>query len=238
MQIDDINRPFGQGEVAGVTLRFTDVFAYRKRDVGKSSCSSASLWLIKRVVEFKKDVSMIESVLLTIVVLALGQQSVPQTTSHSACGVVEEGYGRPQKPPVVYGKPYIVPKFRLQITDKQTGRPIAEREVIVRYVWRWFEYPYPERPLGVWSDTYDLVKCTTGYQGEVEMSEFRVVPSGWYKGGMLMGRDPEFTHLDVSVHLEKQITHVRLTKDDLEHYRRSKADVIPLQVSLVSPLPQ
>jgi hypothetical protein len=196
--------------------------------------------LIQRVVELKKMFRgvMIQNILLTIVVLLLGQQSVPTTKSHSACGVVEEGYGRPQKPPVIYGKPYIVPKFRLRITDEQTGRPIAEREVIVRYVWRWFEYPYPDRLLGVWSDANDLVKCTTGNQGEVEMSEFRVVPSGWYKGKMLMGRKPEFTHLDVSVQLEKQLTNFRLTKDDLKHYRSSKADFIPLKVSLMSPLPQ
>ena len=108
----------------------------------------------------------------------------------------------------------------------------------MRYVWRWFEYPYPERPLGVWSDTYDLVKCTTNNHGEVEMSEFKVGPIGWYEGEMLMGRKPQFTHLDVSVHLEKHITHVRLTKKDLERYRKSKADTIPVQVSLISHLPR
>jgi len=181
---------------------------------------------------------MIGNIFLTIVVLALGQQAVPETKSHSACGVVEEGYGRLQKPPVIYGKPYIVPKLRLVFTDEQTGRPIAKRQVIVRYVWRWWEYPYPDRLFGVWSDTNDLVRCTTSDQGEVEVSEFRVVPSGWYKGKMLMGRRPEFTHLDVSIHLEKQITQIRLTKDDLKHYRSSKADIIPLRVSPMSPLPQ
>jgi hypothetical protein len=166
------------------------------------------------------------------------QQSEPRIKPHPACGVIEVGHSRPQKPPVIFGKPYLVPKFRLLITDEQTGAPIAGREVIVRYVWRWFEYPYPERPLGVWSDSYDLVRCTSDNNGEVEMSEFKVVPSGWYKGKMLMGREPEFTHLDVSVHLEKQITHVRLTKVDLERHRRKKADTIPLQISPISRLPK
>lgn len=181
---------------------------------------------------------MIQIFLLGMAVLAPGQQSDPKMKPHPPCSVVEDRSGRPQKPPVVYGKPYILPKFRLRITDERTGAPIAERQVIVRYVWRWFEYPYPEHPLGVWSDDYDLVRCTTDKHGEVEMSEFKVVPSGWYKGKMLMGRKPEFTHLDVSVHLEKHITHVRLTKDDLDRYWRVKADTISLKVSLVSPLPQ
>ena len=181
---------------------------------------------------------VIQISILTIAVFASGQQPAPASTQHTACAVAEEGYGRPQKPPVIYGKAYIVPKLRLRITDERTGTPIAEREVIVRYVWRWFEYPYSERPLGVWSDAYDLVKCMTDKRGVVGMSGFKVVPSGWYKGKMLMGRKPEFTHLDVSIHLEKHIKHVRITKDELERYKSGKADAIPLRVPLISPLSQ
>ena len=176
--------------------------------------------------------------LLLVAASSSGQQPAPTPKPHTACGVVEAGYGLPQKRPVIYGKPYIIPKFRLRITDERTGVPIAGREVIVRYVWRWFEYPYPERPLGVWSDAYELVRCMADKGGVVEMSEFKVAPRGWYKGRMLMGRRPEFTHLDVSVHLEKHITHVRITKDELERYKGSKADTIPLQVPLISPLSQ
>ena len=179
---------------------------------------------------------VIQVLVLALAVSALGQRPAPTTNLRPDCGVVEEGNGRPQKTPVIYGQPYIVPKFRLRVTDERTGVPVAEREVIVRYIWRWFEYPYPERPLGVWSDAYDLVRCMTDRHGVAEMSEFKVVPSGWYKGKMLIGRKPEFTHLDVSVHLEKHITHVRITKRELERYRRSKADAIPLKVPLTSPL--
>jgi hypothetical protein len=136
-------------------------------------------------------------VAIAALVLATAQQSGAEVKLHPACGVVEAGQGRPQKAPVVYGTPYLVPKFRLLVADKETGAPIAEREVIVRYVWRWFEYPYPERPLGVWSDAYDLVRCTTNNQGEVEMSEFKVGPMAWYDGEMLMGRKPELvTYFD------------------------------------------
>lgn len=160
------------------------------------------------------------------------------TKPKAACGVVEDGYGRSQRPPVVFGKAYTVPKLRLRVTDVSTGVPVVGREVFVRYVWRWFEYPYPERALGVWSEAFDLVKCATGEQGFVEMPELKVTPSGWYKGKMLLGRKPEFTHLDVSVHFETHITHVRVTKSELERYRKSKADTFPLKVPLTSPLSQ
>ena len=156
----------------------------------------------------------------------------------AACGVVEKGYGQTQRPPVVYGKPYNVPKLRLRVTDERTGAPVAGREVFVRYVWRWFEYPYTERPLGVWSEAHDLVKCVSDAQGFVDMPELKVTPGGWYKGKMLLGRKPEFTHLDVSVHFETHITHVRITKGELERYRKSRADNIPLKVPLASPLPR
>ena len=182
-------------------------------------------------------VIMMKFAVLSVFVCASGQQQPSGVTKpQAACGVVEEGYGRPQRPPVVHGKTYTVPKFRLLITDVKTGVPVVEREVFVRYVWRWFEYPYSEHPFGVWSEAFDLVKCATDKQGFVEMPEIKVVPGGWYKGKMLLGRKPEFTHLDVSVHFETHITHVRITKAELERYRKSKTDTITLKVPLDSPL--
>ena len=177
---------------------------------------------------------MIAFLIVTLAVRPLSAQASTPVGPQGACGEREQGYGRSKNPPVISGEPYTVPKLRLQIIDAQTGVQIGEREVIVRYVWRWFEYPYPERPLGVWSDAYDLVRCTAGKDGLVPLSEFKVIPDGWYNGKMLMGRKPEFTHLDVSVHLEKQITHIRVTKDELERYRREGADRIPLRVSAVN----
>ena len=175
---------------------------------------------------------LVAFVVVTFAVSPFSAQTPTSMTSNRTCGESEQGYGRSNNPPLIYGEPYNVPKLQLRITDKRTDLPIGEREVIVRYVWRWFEYPYPERPLGVWSDAYDLVRCVTDKGGLVSSSEVKIMPSGWYKGKMLMGRKPEFTHLDVSVHLETQITHFRITKDELERYRRSNADSIALRVSL------
>ena len=172
---------------------------------------------------------------LAAAVFAPGQGPSGAAKQRAACGVVEKGYGQTQRPPVVYGKPYDAPGLRLRVTDERTGAPVAGREVFVRYVWRWFEYPYPERPFGVWSEAFDLVKCVSDARGVVEMSGLKVTPGGWYRGKMLLGRKPEFTHLDVSVHFETHVTHVRITKGELERYRKSKADDIPLRVPPAPP---
>ena len=179
---------------------------------------------------------LILSSVLSAAVFASGQGPPVAPKPRAACVAVEKGYGQSQRPPVVYGKPYNVPRLRLRVTDERTGATVGAREVFVRYVWRWFEYPYPERPFGVWSEAYDLSKCVSDAEGLVEMPEFRVVPAGWYKGKMLLGRKPEFTHLDVSVHFETHITHARVTKGELERHRKSGADAITLKVPLDSPL--
>lgn len=179
--------------------------------------------------------TLLQISILAMAVFASGQQTSGVPKPRADCGAVEEGYGQTSRPPVVYGKPYNVPRLRLRITDGRTGAPVAAREVFVRYVWRWFEYPYSERPLGVWSEAFDLVKCVTDERGFVEMPELKVTPAGWYKGKMLLGRKPEFRHLDVSVHLETHITHVRVTKGELERYRKGEADSITLKVPLDSP---
>jgi hypothetical protein len=170
-------------------------------------------------------------------VLTAAEQSAETSKKHAACGEVEDAPSR-EKPAVVYGTAYVIPNLRLRILDTRTGVVASAREVIVRYVWRWFEYPYQEHPLGVWSDAYVLRKCATDEQGFVEVSEFTVTPRGWYKGKLLLWRKPVFTHLDVSVHLEKHISHVRIDKSEIERYRKSRADVITLRVPFTSSLSQ
>jgi len=181
-------------------------------------------------------VMLMLSSVLVVAAFASGQAPTGVPKPHAACGVVEKGYGQPQRPPVVFGKPYTVPKFRLRVTDEATGAPVAGREVFVRYVWRWFEYPYPEHIFGAWSEAFDLVKCVTDEEGFVEMSEFRVTPGGWYRGKMLLGQKPEFKHLDVSVHMDAYIRHVLITKRELERQKKSKTDTVTLKVPLASPL--
>ena len=66
-------------------------------------------------------VIVIQVLVLAMAVSALGQRSAPRTKLRPACGVLEEGDGRPQKTPVIYGRPYIVPNVRLRITDERTG---------------------------------------------------------------------------------------------------------------------
>jgi hypothetical protein len=172
------------------------------------------------------------------VVLASAQPPAATSKTHTACGAVEDAAFPREKAPVVYGTAYVIPNLRLRILDTQTGVAVTGREVIVRYVWRWFEYPYQEHPLGVWSDAYVLRKCATDEHGLIEVSEFKVTPRGWYKGRLLLWRKPAFTHLDVSVHLEKHISHVRVDKSEIERYKNNRADTITLRVPLRSPLSQ
>src|ERR1044072_5825519 len=99
-----------------------------------------------------KMIQIFVSVFL-VVIFAVGPlraQTSPAVSHQKSCGEPEQGYGRLQKPPVITGKPYTVPELRLEITDDQTGRPIAEHDVIVRSMWRWFEYPYSDRLFAVW----------------------------------------------------------------------------------------
>ena len=161
-------------------------------------------------------------------VVSFGQDT-PLPLSKVGCGVLETNFidGHPQTPPVIFGKPFSVPSVLIKAVDAKTRKPLVGNEIIVRYVWQWFQYPYSEHPLGVWSDAYDLVRCVTDTDGMVAVSEHEVVPSGWYKGKYLLGRKPSFLHLDVSVETKKSIRHYEVSRKELEQMRQSqRSDVI------------
>ncbi len=166
--------------------------------------------------------------ILAAATLSFGQDS-PLPSLEAGCGVLEKDFvfGHPQTPPVIFGKSFSVPNVRIQALDANTRKPLVGNEIIVRYVWRWFQYPYPEHPLGVWSDAYDLVRCVIDKDGVVVGPEHEVVPSGWYKGKYLLGRKPSFRHLDISVGTKKSISHYQVSRNELEKMRQSqKSDVI------------
>lgn len=146
--------------------------------------------------------------------------------------------------PLIHGKPFLVPKLRLRITEIATGKRAANQEVIIRYVWRWLQYPYEDHPLGVWSNSYDLIQCFTDPEGELVVPEYNVVPHGWYKGPVLVGRIPEFKELEVSV----EYHHVWMTRKQIESFRKAgkgknKALILarpdkfqgPFQIEVLSP---
>ncbi|MFT3745784.1 MAG: hypothetical protein QM785_16020 [Pyrinomonadaceae bacterium] len=95
-------------------------------------------------------------------------------------------FGHPAGKPVIYGKHFPVPELKLRfVNDKNDA--MASDEVIVRYKWKWFEYPYQEHPTGVWSTAYYHSKCSTDVDGRVTVPEYDLIPAGWYKGAFLFG---------------------------------------------------
>ncbi|MEJ7623462.1 MAG: hypothetical protein WKF34_05675 [Pyrinomonadaceae bacterium] len=169
---------------------------------------------------------------MAAIVVSFGQEA-PLPSSKVDCGVLVTDFmfGHPQTPPVIFDKPFSVPSMRIQAVDAKTRKPLVGNEIIVRYSWRWFQYPYQEHPLGVWSDAYDLVRCVTDEDGMIIVPEHEVVPSGWYKGKHLLGRKPSFRHLDVSVGTKKSIQHFEVSRNELEKMRQSQKSDVVLAVS-------
>ena len=133
--------------------------------------------------------------------------------------------------PVIFGKPYIAPKLKLRVVDENTNQPLIGIEITVLYVWEWLEYPYPERPFGVWSEEKYSSLCVTNKEGIVEVDEFKVLPQGWYKGIHSIGRKPRFTHMEVSMALTKCFTSESLKRGELDKNKRSDNREITLKTS-------
>ena len=171
-------------------------------------------------------------ILMAVFGLTPHAEQIPDSLeARDKCGNVENVPSHFDKtPPLIYGKPYVVPRLRFHILDAQTGTPIIGREVIVHYSWRWFEYPLPENLFGGWTQSSVLRKCVTDNLGFLEIPEFQVTPSGWYSGKFLLGRKPEFSHLEVSVHWEKRITSFSFNKSSIERYQKEKTNGISLRV--------
>lgn len=135
----------------------------------------------------------------------------------SGCGNVIRNFNSPQKgDPVITGAAFTIPSLKLRVTDSKTGKPVSRKEVVVRYVWRWFEYPYPDHAFGVWSDAYDLIECSTDDDGYFLLPEYKLVPRGWYQGQYLLGRKPKFKDLELSV----ENHHLWMTQKQIENSKK------------------
>jgi hypothetical protein len=163
---------------------------------------------------------------------AFGQSHAPASVN-AGCGNLDTSFigGHPQSPAVIFGRPFIVPNVRIRFVSANTGQPLVGKEVIVRYVWRWLEYPRQEHPFGAWSDGYDLVRCITDENGVISVTEREVVPRGWYRGRYTLGRKPSFRHLDISIHTERSIIHRQIERRNLEGLRRRNQREVTLSIS-------
>jgi len=133
--------------------------------------------------------------------------------------------------PVIFGKPYVAPRLSLRVVGEEDGRPLPGIKLAVRYVWEWLEYPYPERPFGVWSEGSYSSPCVTGEDGSAAAAEFRVVPRGWYKGAHAAGRRPRFVRVDVTLVLPKCLTSRSYGRRELDRCRRRGDCELTLKVS-------
>jgi len=134
--------------------------------------------------------------IISIAAVAIGQNNV-----NGKCGELETAFkfAHPSGQPVIFGKQFDIRRLDLRFAEA-TGNGVAGSEVIVRYMWKWFEYPYQEHPTGVWSTAYNLIRCNTGTKGAIEVPEYKLVPAGWYKGPYLLGgRRPKFEELEISL---------------------------------------
>jgi hypothetical protein len=129
--------------------------------------------------------------------------------------------------PVITGEAFIIPSLKFRVTDSKTGKPVSKKQVVVRYVWRWFQYPYPDHPLGAWLDAYDLIECSTDEAGYLVLPEYKLVPRGWYSGKHLLGRKPKFKELELS--LENH--HLWMTLRQLDETKKMKEGKKPVVLS-------
>src|SRR5215213_7463478 len=147
-----------------------------------------------RNLESIERIEMIRIAVAAIMILALlgviSGQAPSSLTNSTVCGAPNEncmGAECERGEPVIFGKPFLVPKMKIRLLDKHTNKPLARIEVTVRYVWEWLEYPYPEHPFGAWSEESYSASCVTSGDGSIEIAEFNVVPHGWYKGKFSLG---------------------------------------------------
>jgi hypothetical protein len=142
---------------------------------------------------------ILTSILAVVSTVAFGQ--VPR---RNLCGPPEEncmGERCEKRIPVIFGKPYVVPKMKITLIDKNTNRPAVGAKIGVGYGFEWLEYPYTEHPYGVWSEASYSTGCVANEDGVIEVDEFMVEPHGWYKGIYALGKKPRFTNVSIGYQL-------------------------------------
>jgi len=133
--------------------------------------------------------------------------------------------------PVIFGKRYLVPKLRITVIDKNTGKPAAGAKMGIGYGFKWLEYPYypeDEHPFGVWTEgRYVTHDCFANEDGVIEADAFTVEPHGYYKGKYAIGRTPRFTTVSIGYQLPYVVSTTKhcstgtdITRAQLEKCRR------------------
>ena len=129
--------------------------------------------------------------------------------------------------PVIFGKPYKVPRLKIRLLDERTNKPLAGTKITLNYIWKWLEYPYTERPFGAWEEDAYSTSCYADGEGVIEVGEFEVRPRGWYKGIHSAGRAPRFLNVTagydlpyVGTNINGCYTYTTFTRADLDKCKR------------------
>jgi len=161
-------------------------------------------------------------------VTTFGQTPPPQGSN--VCEPPEEtcmGEECERSKPVIFGKPYVVPRLKIRLLDERTNKPLAGTKITLNYIWKWLEYPYTERPFGAWEEDAYSTSCYANDEGAIEVGEFKVEPRGWYKGIYSVGRAPRFLNVTagydlpyVGTKIKGCYTYTTFTKADLDKCKR------------------
>jgi len=125
--------------------------------------------------------------------------------------------------PILEGKPTLIPEIKLKITGRDTGEIIPLQEVRLFYIWRHFLVSSKYNTDGKWTETADLILCTTNNNGIVSFPEYNFVPRAWYDGPkiqtLFLGKNlPAFHELELSV----GDWHYSITKNQIKKIRDKK----------------
>ena len=125
--------------------------------------------------------------------------------------------------PVLEGKPTLIPEIKLKITKQDTGEIVPLQDVRLFYIWRHFLVSSKYNTDGRWTETADLIVCTTSNDGIVRFPEYNFVPRAWYDGPKIQtlfsGKNlPAFHRLELGV----GDWHYLITKDQIKKIRDKK----------------
>jgi len=150
---------------------------------------------------------------------------VAKLNLNSTCSPIGYFKSHPDKPPIVFGEPFVIPKLRVKFVDKATGTPVNGRYIVVHYQWQYFNptvTPGAEFcSRGCWRDAYENAQCITDDDGSVVLPEVTLVPSGWFKSKpkLFFSTAPRFEEVAIAIHAEHWIFSNHLSRKELKKIR-------------------
>jgi hypothetical protein len=175
---------------------------------------------------------MIQVILISL--LLLPTAAIAQNAKSNRCANPEEtcvGEGCNKRVPLIFGTPYLVPRLKITLIDRNTNKPAAGARMLVHYGFKWLEYPYypyDEYPFGTWTEAnYSTDPCFANEDGVIEADRFKLEPRGYYKGVYSFGKKPKFTMVSITYELpyvgspnKHCTTATDITRSQLEKCRR------------------